>query len=83
MKMLFLKEAAYANKRVPETFDARGLNSLLARLRKNNFFQIAILVLIVDLKFCATWEELSHNKRKSCSWKAITYSLNSRVGVRV
>ena len=51
MKMLFLKEAAYANKRVPETFDARGLNSLLARLRKNKFFQIAILVLIVGLKF--------------------------------
>tara|TARA_B100000768_G_scaffold178406_1_gene194143 strand:- start:1182 stop:1367 length:186 start_codon:yes stop_codon:yes gene_type:complete len=44
MKMLFLKEAAYANKRVPETFDARGLNSLLARLRKNKFSQIAILV---------------------------------------
>ena len=45
---------------------------------KINSLRLQFWFLIVGLKFGATWEELSHDKRKSCSWKAITYSLNFR-----
>ena len=76
MKMLFLKEAVYANKRAsPKRLTQRDLTAFLRACAKIKSLRLQFRFLIVGLKFCATREELSHNKRKSCSWKVITYLL--------
>ena len=76
MMILLLKAAADANKRAYLKHSMQvNLTAFWRACAKIKSLRSQFWVLIVSLKFRATWKEAPHEKLKSCSWKGITYCL--------